>query len=55
VSGRALKATGAAPRGDGENGARAAKIRRTAWLLGGLAAVFYFGYMAWIVLRATYG
>jgi hypothetical protein len=55
MSGRTLKATGTAPRGDGENGARAAKIRRTAWLLGGLAVIFYLGYMAWIVLRATNG
>jgi hypothetical protein len=43
MSERALKGTGAA---------RAAKIRRNAWLLGGLAVFFYLGYMAWIYVRA---
>jgi hypothetical protein len=55
VSDRALKAVGAASRGDGSDAARAAKIRRSAWLLGGLAVFFYLGYMAWIVIRAGGG
>jgi len=71
VSDRAPKAVGAASRGDGDTGvgarrramqgaiaedaARAAKIRRSAWLLGGLAVFFYLGYMAWIVIRAGGG
>jgi hypothetical protein len=71
MSERARQATGAAQRGDGEAGmdargratqgavagdaARAAKARRSAWLLGGLALFFYFGYMAWIYLRAGGG
>jgi hypothetical protein len=52
MKGRARQATGAARRGDGEDAARAAKARRYAWLLGGLALFFYLGYMAWIYLRA---
>ena len=55
MSGRALKATGAASRGDGEDAVRAAKIRRNAWLLGGLAVFFYVGYMVWIFVRAGNG
>jgi hypothetical protein len=38
-----------------EDAARAAKARRSAWLLGGLALFFYFGYMAWIYLSAGGG
>ena len=52
---RTLKAAGAVQRGDGEDGARAAKVRRNAWLLAGLALFFYFGYMAWIAIRAGNG
>jgi hypothetical protein len=55
VSDRALKATGAASRGDGADAARAAKIRRNAWLLAGLALFFYVGYMAWMFIRSTGG
>ena len=52
MSDRTLKVTGAAGRGDGEDAARAAKVRRSAWLLGGLAIFFYVGYMMWIFIRA---
>jgi hypothetical protein len=38
-----------------EDGARAAKVRRNAWLLAGLALVFYVGYMAWMLLRSSSG
>ena len=55
MSDRALKGTGAANRGDGADAARAAKVRRSAWFLGGLAIFFYVGYMAWIYLRAGGG
>jgi hypothetical protein len=67
----ALKAAGAARRGDGDAGmdargramhgaiaedaARAAKVRRNAWLLGGLAVFFYLGYMAWIFVLSQGG
>jgi hypothetical protein len=66
----ALKAAGAAQRGDGDAGldargiarrtmaddaARAAKVRRNAWLLGGLALFFYVGYIAWMFIRANGG
>ena len=40
---------------DSDEAARAAKVRRNAWLLAGLAVFFYLGYMAWIVLRAQAG
>jgi hypothetical protein len=52
---RALKATGAAQRGDGDDGARAARVRRSAWLLGGCAVFVYLGYIAWVFLRAAGG
>jgi hypothetical protein len=39
--------------GMSENRARAAKARRNAWFLAGLALFFYVGYMAWMVLRAN--
>jgi hypothetical protein len=56
MNGRPRQATGAAARGDGaDDAARAAKVRRSAWLLGGLALVFYFGYMAWMFIRGTSG
>ena len=35
--------------------ARAAKVRRNAWLLAGLAVFFYVGYMAWMFIRAIGG
>jgi hypothetical protein len=47
------QAPGAAARGD--DAARAAKVRRSAWLLAGLAAFFYLGYIAWNLLRAPLG
>jgi hypothetical protein len=55
MSDGALKATGAARRGNGTDAARAVKIRRNAWLLGGLAVFFYLGYMAWMFFRASGG
>jgi hypothetical protein len=55
MSDRTRQATGAASRGDGEDAARAAKVRRNAWLLGGLAVFFYVGYMAWMFVRAGSG
>jgi hypothetical protein len=54
MSDRARQATGAASRGD-EDPARAVKVRRNAWLLGGLALFFYVGYMVWIFFRASGG
>jgi hypothetical protein len=38
-----------------EEAARAARVRRSAWLLAGLAAFFYLGYIAWNFLRAPLG
>jgi hypothetical protein len=38
-----------------EDAARVAQVRRNAWLLGGLAAFFYLGYIAWMFLRANAG
>jgi hypothetical protein len=38
-----------------EDAVRAAKARRNAWLLGGVAVFFYVGYMAWIFIRAGGG
>lgn len=55
MSDRAVKATGAAQRGDGKDGARVAKARRNAWLLAGLAVLFYVGYIAWMFVRANVG
>ena len=34
---------------------RAAKVRRNAWLLAGFALFFYFGYMAWMLVRTSGG
>ena len=34
---------------------RAAKVRRSAWLLALLAAAFYVGFIAWNLLRAPLG
>jgi hypothetical protein len=52
---RALKAAGAAQRGADDDAARAARVRRNAWLLGGVAAFVYLGYIAWIFVRGTSG
>lgn len=54
---RALKlsAGSAAPhrRSDRGDAALRARLRRSAWLLGALAGAFYFGYLAWAVVRAV--
>jgi len=56
MTGRALKAAEAAQRGDGgDDVARVAKARRSAWLLAGLAVFFYVGYIAWMFIRANVG
>ena len=65
---RTHQVSGAAPRGNrvgrdargratqgavaDEDAARAAKVRRSAWLLAGLAVLFYLGYIAWMILKA---
>jgi hypothetical protein len=46
------QASGAASRGDDGHGARAAKVRRNAWLLAGLAVFFYLGFIAWNLIKA---
>jgi hypothetical protein len=53
-SDRALKASGAARRGDAD-AARAARVRRNAWLLAGCAVFVYLGYIAWMFFRAQGG
>ena len=50
----ATKAAGAAQRGP-EDAARAARVRRNAWLLAGFAAFVYLGYIAWMFFRAQGG
>jgi hypothetical protein len=55
MNARTQQASGTAARGDGADAARAAKVRRSAWLLAGLAAFFYLGYIAWNFLRAPLG
>ena len=50
---RPRQATGAAGRGDGEDAARLAKARRSAWLLGAVAVFFYVGYMVWIFISTS--
>ena len=52
-SGQSRQAAGAAERGDGADAPRAAKVRRNAWLLAGLALFFYVGYMAWMFVRSS--
>lgn len=47
------QATGS--RGDVADDAARARARRNAWLLGGLALAFYFGYMLLIVVRGAGG
>ena len=67
-SARARPTPGAAQRGDADmharrramhggvaEEARAAKARRSAWLLAGLALFFYVGYVAWMFIRANGG
>ena len=36
---------------DRASAARAAKVRRNAWLLAGFAVLVYVGYMLWFVIR----
>jgi hypothetical protein len=56
MNGRAFKAAGAAQRADGTDAAaRAAKVRRSAWLLTGLAVFVYLGYIAWIFVHGSSG
>jgi len=55
MSARALKTAGAAARGDGADAARAANVRRNAWLLAGLAVFFYLAFIVWMFVRATLG
>lgn len=71
LSDRALKGSGAAHGGDGAgtdargrathgavaepDAARAARVRRSAWLLAGCAVFVYLGYIAWMFLRAAGG
>jgi hypothetical protein len=68
MSERTRQTPGAAGRGDGDAGmdtrgrpmqgaiaedaARAAKVRRNAWLLAGLALFFYVGFMVWTLIKA---
>ena len=49
------RAPGASERGDGDDAARAARARRSAWLLGGLALAFYVGYMVLVFVRGWGG
>jgi hypothetical protein len=46
MSDRTLKTAGATPRADDGDAARAARTRRGAWLLAGLAVFVYLGYIA---------
>jgi fucose permease len=39
-------------RSDRGDAALRARLRRSAWLFGALAAAFYVGYLAWAVVRA---
>ena len=55
MSDEAFKAAGAADRGDGDDAARAARVRRNAWLLAGCAVFVYLGYIAWMAVRASSG
>ena len=55
MSERARPITGAADRGDGEDAARAAKLRRSAWRLAALAAFFYVGFIVWTMFRTSGG
>lgn len=50
MSDKALKAAANAA-----DAARAAKVRRNAWLLGTVAVLVYLGYIAWMAVRASSG
>ena len=39
----------------GDEAARAARVRRSAWVLALLAGGFYIGFIAWNVLRGSIG
>jgi hypothetical protein len=41
------------PAGAEQDAARAAAARRNAWVLGGLAALFYVGYIVWMFVRSS--
>jgi len=55
MSGRSNLRAGSAglDRSDAGTTARAAAVRRSAWLLALVAIGFYLGFIAWNVLRAT--
>ena len=57
MSDRTAKAAGGARHGGGtdDDGMRALKLRRKAWLLAGVAVLVYLGYMAWMAVRASSG
>jgi len=55
MSDGALKGGGAARRADGDDAVRAAKVRRSAWLLTALAVSVYLGYIAWIFVHGSGG
>ena len=56
MSDRAFKAAEAAQRADGaEDAVRAAKVRRSAWLLAALAVSVYLGYIAWMFVHGPSG
>ena len=55
MSDRSLNAGGSAQRADGDDAVRAAKVRRSAWLLTALAVSVYLGYIAWIFVHGTSG
>ena len=38
-----------------EDAVRAAKVRRSAWLLAGLAVFFYLAFIAWTFVRSPLG
>jgi hypothetical protein len=44
-----------AQRGNGEDAARAARVRRSALLLAALALFFYVAYIAWMFIRSNGG
>ena len=47
-----MDARGRATQGAVADVARAARIRRSAWTLAALAASFYLGYIAWMLIKA---
>jgi hypothetical protein len=46
---------GHSQRAGGRDPALAAKIRRNAWMIGALAVLFYVGFIAWNIWRASAG